>query len=282
MANKLHFFTVLAILIIMLPELTHAKQSSEYVKYKQESHFYFQQKNYEQAYHYLYMADSVRQTEYQHELQKQENGKNKKVTYGIFIFILIDVLGLFFFMYLQKQRTYMHLVKKNMEWAQINTLQPDIAANKPMQRDITAVNQVDDSGKISGVLNYKEHDLFLRFVRLIKKEKIHLNVDINIQEVALLLNTNKHTLSKIINACFHKSFPALMNDYRIKEAINLLSNAKQSSVYTLEAIGEKSGFRSRQVFYMVFKKATGVTPNDFRKMLFSRDFREEYGDLSNI
>jgi AraC-like DNA-binding protein len=286
----------------IIPVSMSTKKSSEYENCKQESLFYFQQKNYEKAYDCLYKADSIRQIEHQKELQKIQNqyldlqkqfdeennaskselSKNRKVTYGIFIFILIDILGLFFFMHLQKQRTYMHLVKKNMEWAQTSTLQPNICINQQMEEETKEINQIDHSPQNREILNYKEHDLLSRFMHLFKEEKIYLKSDINIQDVATLLDTNKYVLSKIINTCFHNNFPSLMNEYRVKEAINLLSNVRESSIYTLAAIGEKSGFRSRQAFYQVFKKATGVTPNDFRKMLFSRDFREEYGDLSKI
>jgi AraC-like DNA-binding protein len=301
MTNRLLFFTVFVLLIIASPLRTHAENTSDYEKYKQKSFSYYQQRNYELAYYYLSLADSIGQVEHQNELQKSqkqyldlqkqvnqvsdENNasqseftKNRKVTYGIFIFILIDVLGLFFFMYLQRQRTYLHLVKKNMEWAQTNALQPDIDKTQQPQQEAIQINQIDNSPKNIGAVNYREQDLLLRFIQLLKEEKIYLKSDITIQDVAQLLDANKYTLSKIINTCFHKSFPALINEYRIKEAINLLSNIRQSSVYTLEAIGEKSGFRSRQVFYMVFKKSTGITPNDFRKMRFSRDFLEEYED----
>ncbi|MDR1458629.1 MAG: AraC family transcriptional regulator [Bacteroidales bacterium] len=297
MINRLRFFIVFTLLTALFPVLIYAKEHSEYEKCKQKSLFYFEQNNYRLAYYYLYIADSLGQIEHQNELhrsqkqyldlQKQlgnrekisdaEPSKSDDVTRGIFIFILIDVVGLFFFMYLQKQRTYMHLVKKNMEWAQ-NTLPLDIAVNQQKRQNITQMNQVDDPAKNRELINLKEQDLLLRFLRLFEEKKIYLKNDATIQEVALLLDSNKYVLSKVINTCFHKSFPALVNEYRIKEAIHLLSNRKQSSVYTLEAIGEKSGFRSRQVFYLVFKKATGVTPNDFRKMVFSRDFREEYGE----
>jgi YesN/AraC family two-component response regulator len=297
MTSRLRFFIAFALLAIAIPVSMYAEGFSQYEQYKQKSLFYSQQKNYELAYYYLYMADSIGRVEYQSQIQnlqtchvslqnqiEHENQshsallKSKKVTYGIFIFILIDVLGLFFFMHLQKQRTYMHLVKKNMDWAQTNTLQPDININPQIQQQTPQINQIEETYKNMGTMNYREYNLLLRFMQLLKDEKIHLKSDINIQDVAVLLDTNKYALSKIINTYFHKSFPSLVNEYRIKEAINLLSNIEQASVYTLEAIGEQSGFRSRQVFYMVFKRATGVTPNDFRKMLSSRDFREEYGN----
>jgi AraC-like DNA-binding protein len=301
MKYRLCFFIAFTLSIIVIPARTYATGFSQYEQYKQKSFFYFQQKNYELAYYCLYIADSVREIEYQKQIQnfqkqsltpqKHVDNDNKsnsellqsnKVVYGIFIFILIDVLGLFFFMHLQRKRTYMHLVKKNVDWAQTNALQTHIQIDKPVQQQIPTINQTDDTHKNTGTINYREYNLLLRFMQLFKDEKIHLKSDINIQDVAVLLDTNKYTLSKIINTYFHKSFPSLVNEYRIKEAINLLSNVEQSSVYTLEAIGEQSGFRSRQVFYLVFKRATGVTPNDFRKMLSSRDFREEYGDPLKI
>jgi AraC-like DNA-binding protein len=299
MVNMLRFIIVVLLWAVLFPVLTYAENIFGYEKYKQESLSCFQEKNYEQAYLYLYIADSIRQIEHQNKieqlqqqyfyLQKQVEEesnisnssfiKSERVTSGIFIFILIDVLGLLFFMYLQKQRTYMHLVKKNMEWAQTNTLQPAITIEEQRQ-DETEINPPVHSPEDSDSISYREKSVLLRCIQLFKDEKVYLNADINLQDMATLLDTNKNTLSKAINAHFHKNFPSLVTEYRVKEAINLLSNTKQLSVYTLEAIGEKCGFRSRQAFHLAFKRATGITPSDFRNMLHSRDFRDEYGDPS--
>jgi AraC-like DNA-binding protein len=299
MVNRLQFFTVVVLLAFIFPALTFAEKTLEYEKYKRESLSHFQKKNYEQAYLYLYIADSIKQIEHQNEIQQlqsqylhlqrqiDEEGKisgitlmtNRKVTFGIFIFILIDVLGLLFFMYLQKQRTSLHLVKKNMEWAQTNTLQPTITIEDQKQEK-TETNQSVHSQEDTNSITEKEKSVMLRCMQIFKDEKVYLNPDINLQDMATLLDISKNVLSKIINAYFHKNFPSLVTEYRVKEAINFLSNTKQSSVYTMEAIGEKCGFRSRQVFHLAFKRATGITPNDFRKMLHSRDFRDEYGDPS--
>jgi len=51
----------------------------------------------------------------------------------------------------------------------------------------------------------------------------------------------------------------------------LLTNNKTSN-YKMEVISDMCGFNNRQVFHAAFKKETGLTPNDFRKMASNTDY----------
>lgn len=77
----------------------------------------------------------------------------------------------------------------------------------------------------------------------------------------------------MVNSYFGKNFPSLLNEYRVREAIRMLSDRSYHK-YKLEEIGEISGYKNRQVFYCVFKKMTGVVPSDFRKMYNNKDFED--------
>ena len=52
-------------------------------------------------------------------------------------------------------------------------------------------------------------------------------------------------------------------------------NDETNKKYTMQAISEMCGYKNRQVFYVAFKKETGVTPTEFVKMKSSRDFEED-------
>ncbi|MDR1758015.1 MAG: AraC family transcriptional regulator [Bacteroidales bacterium] len=248
--------------------------------------------NYKQAYECLQFADSLhRQWAKQTitSLQKQydtmnivreqaylstrlENINHRHVVTGIFIFVLVDLLGLLFVMYLQQQKSYLLLVKKNMEWA-----------NAHARQSLLSIEDMDTKLPLSMMSDFvlpvesKDKEWLCNFVKLLKKEKIYLKNELSLNDLSAMMNINKNTLSHLINHYFQKTFPALLNEFRVQEAIHLLSSTK-ASMYTLEAIGEMCGYRNRQHFHLAFKKVTGLTPNDFRKMSMSRDFKEEYGE----
>lgn len=106
--------------------------------------------------------------------------------------------------------------------------------------------------------------LLINLQHLMRKDKIFLDPELNIQDLAHKLGTNKIVASRIINSYYKKNFPTLLNEYRINEAVRLLMNEGKN--YKLEIISEMCGYKSRQVFHSAFKKETGVTPNYFRKV----------------
>lgn len=91
-------------------------------------------------------------------------------------------------------------------------------------------------------------------------EKLYTNPDIKINTVAQKLGISSHELSKLINENLHNSFTEFINKYRIEEAKQLIGT---KSHYTIEAIGNLSGFNSKSAFYKSFKIHTGTTPAKF-------------------
>ncbi|MDR1724918.1 MAG: AraC family transcriptional regulator [Bacteroidales bacterium] len=167
------------------------------------------------------------------------NAKQKQIHITLIFFFLLDIIGLFVFLYLEKQKAYKKLVSKNMQWAK--------------KREFDEPYDQTEKKIIENMLN------------LFENEKIYRKKELTIIELAKKLNINKALVSKLTNTYFHKTLPALINEYRIKEAINLLTDNKTSN-YKMEVISDMCGFNTRQVFHAAFKKETGLTPNDFRKM----------------
>ncbi|MCF0167850.1 MAG: helix-turn-helix transcriptional regulator [Bacteroidales bacterium] len=95
------------------------------------------------------------------------------------------------------------------------------------------------------------------------KDKVYLDETLTLESLAHKLDTNRTTLSRVINRETGRSFSELLGDYRVKEALTLLNDSAYNN-YTIEAIGELSGFSSRQVFHRAFKKRIGVPPRRFR------------------
>lgn len=99
----------------------------------------------------------------------------------------------------------------------------------------------------------------------LERDKLYLNPALTIQDLAKVVGTNKTKLSHVINNCLNQNYASLLNSYRIREAIHLLSDSKYYD-YKIEAIGEMCGYSNRQVFHAAFKKAMGITPTHFRNV----------------
>ncbi|MFT5822190.1 MAG: AraC-like DNA-binding protein [Crocinitomix sp.] len=100
-------------------------------------------------------------------------------------------------------------------------------------------------------------------IQLMLEEQLYLNKAITIHDIASRLNTNNKYLSETVNILLDQSFVTFVNEYRIEHAKRLLKNPENNH-YTLETIGELSGFNSKSSFNSVFKKTEKVTPSIYK------------------
>lgn len=287
--TKIIAFSVFLLLIFVTDSL-HATQDdtiSRPEEFQNIGKMYYENKDYKAACDYYRISDSlyaaqmslsvakyeelIKKNQKQAEALFKNTRKENKIRTGIIFFILLDMVGLFFFLFLEKKRAYYLLVKKNMDWATESSAYKKLL---PIQRDMNEQKESLLPNNVASNCDKKEQEILIRLIEVFENDKVFLNSEISIQEIAKMLGTNRNCISRLINSYFEKTFPALLNEYRIKEAIKLLIDSK-SSKFKLEAIGEMSGFKNRQVFHSVFKKETGLTPNDFKQMSVSKEINQE-------
>ncbi|MDR4890072.1 response regulator [Fredinandcohnia sp. QZ13] len=85
--------------------------------------------------------------------------------------------------------------------------------------------------------------------------------DFTLESVAQQLQVSTVYLSRIIKQELGTSFTGLVTELRIRRAIHLL-NSTNLQVYE---IAEQAGYESQHYFSTAFKKAVGVSPNQYRK-----------------
>lgn len=196
--------------------------------------------------HYREACDIYIQT-----TQARSGEHSSRVVRGLTIFLLVDIIGVLFFLYVEKRKAFALLVEKNKECA----TRPVIST--------TAISFADDN-----VVDPHEKHIVEQLQQLFENGKIYLDSELSIDALSLQLGVNRTVLSKVINQHVGCTFPTLLNHYRINEAIRLLSNPETQN-YKMEAIGSMSGYNNRQVFHAAFKKETGLTPLEFKKVLIS-------------
>lgn len=108
-------------------------------------------------------------------------------------------------------------------------------------------------------------DIQVRLRQLMIDEKLYLEPNLQLPQVASRLNVSTNLLSQAINQLEKKNFYELVNQYRIEHFKGLLQNPANSH-FSILALGLDSGFNSKASMNRVFKEFTGLTPSQFQKM----------------
>lgn len=94
------------------------------------------------------------------------------------------------------------------------------------------------------------------------KEKPWLDPHLNIWDVAKKIGTNRSYISKVINDNIGCNFNQFVNEYRIKEAKELLNKSPEIPI---AEISDLAGFGSPNSFIRIFKNSENCTPSKFKK-----------------
>lgn len=99
---------------------------------------------------------------------------------------------------------------------------------------------------------------------LMEEKQTFMNPELTLAELADLAETSTHTLSRVINEGYGKSFYDYINTYRVEE-FTRLAISEESKNETFLALALRVGFNSKTTFNRAFKKVTGTTPRAYLK-----------------
>jgi len=103
------------------------------------------------------------------------------------------------------------------------------------------------------------NELLARITELMETERLYLNPNLKLTDVADALAVHHKAASACINAqgC---TFNQWINDYRLRHAKNLLQQMPDMKIST---VALESGFANERTFFRVFKEATGMSPKEW-------------------
>jgi len=193
------------------------------------------------------LAKQQQQLEQEKAMRQQAQFRILMLSIGFII--IFSLLGLVLFFYRRKRAAYRALVRKSQEWAQT------FDECKGISADDERIDAVQDISEV-------DRQLFEQLQQLFQHEHSYSNPAIALEKIATQMKINRTYLSRAINHCTGKNFNAYINEYRIKEAVRLMS--ADSNKFSLEGIAFEVGFNDRKTFYTAFKKITGLSPSEFR------------------
>ncbi len=88
----------------------------------------------------------------------------------------------------------------------------------------------------------------------------HYTEELSMQDVARAMNYSDAYFCKLFKQCFKVNFSALLNEFRVEKAKELLTATRLS----VREVSIACGYADANYFARVFKRITGMTPSEYR------------------
>ena len=106
--------------------------------------------------------------------------------------------------------------------------------------------------------------LFNNICSLLEQEKLYLDANLRIEQLAKMLHSNSKYISNAVNQETGLNFSRFVNLYRIEEAKKIM-NASDNAAHSLADIAFMAGFKNESTFYRNFKELMLTTPSEYRR-----------------
>jgi AraC-like DNA-binding protein len=103
-----------------------------------------------------------------------------------------------------------------------------------------------------------------RIVSYIETERPYLQTDFSLHDISKALDIPRIRVTNCFNKELQTPFPTYRNKLRVAHAISLLREGAHLTT-SIEGVAERSGFKSKSIFYTAFKEEYGMTPTEWIK-----------------
>ncbi|MDE5876933.1 MAG: helix-turn-helix domain-containing protein, partial [Muribaculaceae bacterium] len=206
-----------------------------------------------------------------YEEQKRKEAENRAhniqiIVLTLFVLLIIAVSIIWWITILMKrrQKLYQQIVKQNLELIEAKKEVEKSQSHNTDDKDLTNVLN-DNRDFLAGETN-RSKILFNTLIKLMEKDKIYRDPLLTREEIISRLNTNPTYLTQAIKQFSGKNYSQFINSYRIKEAVEILSDKDKIEI-PIKTICTEVGFNSMATFYKIFQSTVGLSPAAYRKSL---------------
>lgn len=127
--------------------------------------------------------------------------------------------------------------------------------------DLSPVQTIEDgeSVKLDAFIDANK-EMANKLKSMLEIGKVYLQPKYTAEDAAKDLGTNRTYFSRMMAAEFGIKFSDMINEYRIRHAMDLLANTD----YTVSQVAYESGFSDASYMTRKFHQSTGLTPREFK------------------
>lgn len=148
----------------------------------------------------------------------------------------------------------------------------DVPATAPTAPESTGTGVEDEAEPAPAPGKYERSGLNMddaqrykmMLMRAMQEEELYLDCELTLPDLARETGLTPHQVSQVINGQMNQNFFSFVNNYRIQLAKKLLVDPETRNMPIVE-LAVEVGFKSKSSFYDAFKKATQMTPTQFKK-----------------
>lgn len=200
------------------------------------------------------VALDVAQKDAEIEKQKDKADALQKMLIGTLVFTLLLIgLGISIFIMYRKKHQLMKIIVDRAETHE----------KKQKEKQKEKQQQADE----------RNAELFQRIQQLVETQQLFKDPGLSRESLSALLSTSHTYISEAVRQVTGKSFPQYICDLRQQEAERMLHDST-CDTSSLKMLYVQVGFTSSSAFYKSFKKATGMSPSSYLRII--QEERQEH------
>lgn len=102
------------------------------------------------------------------------------------------------------------------------------------------------------------------FEKYFFRDKVFTRHEMSMKYVSEIFDMPPQNIRNYLRSRFDTGFKDYINKLRVEELKKLMAK-EESKIYTLTGMAEQVGFKSPATFYRIFKKYTGMTPQEYKQ-----------------
>lgn len=127
---------------------------------------------------------------------------------------------------------------------------------------------ISEAGELSSIRvgdTEQQDALVLKIGQVMAEKQLYLDPELTLERLAKTLELPPKVVSTVINRRVNKNFFEYVNDFRTEQAKAIIASEHNGG--SMMDVMERSGFNSKSTFNRCFKRATGMTPSEYRESL---------------